>query len=94
MAEPPAASLAPTSAATSNEPSRASTPANAPVEKAPDDGSKLKTFLGVLRRFVFLMALAVLAEHASEHTWADWVAPGLSACLISLLCDSPFRLNS
>ena len=56
MAESAATSLAPTSAATSNEPSRASTPADAPVEKAPDDGSKLKTFLGVLRRYVVLRA--------------------------------------
>jgi hypothetical protein len=51
MAEPSANSLAPTSAATANEPSRASAPPSAPVEKAPDDGSKLKTFLGVLRRY-------------------------------------------
>jgi hypothetical protein len=29
--------------------------ANAPVEKAPDDGSKLKTFLGILRKYVTLL---------------------------------------
>ncbi|KAK3207383.1 hypothetical protein GRF29_103g870132 [Pseudopithomyces chartarum] len=60
MAEPSAASLTPNSAATSNEPSRVSTPANAPVEKAPDDGSKLKTFLGVLRRFIGVSDLAAV----------------------------------
>ncbi|KAF2444120.1 oxysterol-binding protein-like protein [Karstenula rhodostoma CBS 690.94] len=61
MAESSANSLAPTSAAaTSNEPSRAPTPVNAPVEKAPDDGSKLKTFLGVLRRFIGVSDLAAV----------------------------------
>ncbi|KAL5380810.1 hypothetical protein DPSP01_007610 [Paraphaeosphaeria sporulosa] len=60
MAESSANSLAPTSAAPSNEPSRASTPANAAVEKAPDEGSKLKTFLGVLRRFIGVSDLAAV----------------------------------
>ncbi|KAF2685817.1 hypothetical protein K458DRAFT_417021 [Lentithecium fluviatile CBS 122367] len=48
------------SAATSKEPSRASTPANAPVEKPPDESSKLKTFLGVLRRFIGVSDLAAV----------------------------------
>ncbi|KAF9731413.1 hypothetical protein PMIN06_003136 [Paraphaeosphaeria minitans] len=60
MAESSANSLAPPSAATSNEPSTAPTPANAPVEKSPDDGSKLKTFLGVLRRFIGVSDLAAV----------------------------------
>jgi hypothetical protein len=50
----------PNSAAASKEPSRASTPANAPVEKPPDDSSKLKTFLGVLRRFIGVSDLAAV----------------------------------
>ncbi|KAF2252482.1 oxysterol-binding protein-like protein [Trematosphaeria pertusa] len=66
MAEPSANSLAartastPNSAVNSKEPSRASTPANAPVEKPPDDSSKLKTFLGVLRRFIGVSDLAAV----------------------------------
>ncbi|KAF2793361.1 oxysterol-binding protein-like protein [Melanomma pulvis-pyrius CBS 109.77] len=48
------------SAAASTEPSRATTPANAPVERPPDDGSKLKTFLGVLRRFIGVADLAAV----------------------------------
>ncbi|KAF2641239.1 hypothetical protein P280DRAFT_517447 [Massarina eburnea CBS 473.64] len=50
----------PTSAATSRDPSRAPTPAGAPTEKPPDDSSKLKTFLGVLRRFVGVSDLAAV----------------------------------
>ena len=50
----------PNSAATSQEPSRATTPANAPVEKPPDESSKLKTFLGVLRRFIGVSDLAAV----------------------------------
>jgi hypothetical protein len=38
------------SAPASKGPSSGLIPATAPVEKPPDDGSKLKTFLGVLRR--------------------------------------------
>lgn len=42
-----------TTPASSTEPSRTATPASAAVaEKAPDDSSKLKTFLGILRRCV------------------------------------------
>ncbi|KAF2011639.1 hypothetical protein BU24DRAFT_436026 [Aaosphaeria arxii CBS 175.79] len=49
---PVAAATASPSASANNsaDPSRATTPANAVVEKPPDDSSKLKTFLGVLRR--------------------------------------------
>ncbi|KAF2266142.1 oxysterol-binding protein-like protein [Lojkania enalia] len=48
------------SASTSKEPSRAPTPANAPVEKPPDESSKLRTFLGILRRFVGVSDLAAI----------------------------------
>ncbi|KAF2466647.1 oxysterol-binding protein-like protein [Lindgomyces ingoldianus] len=48
------------SASTSKEPSRAPTPANAPVEKPPDESSKLKVFLGVLRRFIGVADLAAV----------------------------------
>ncbi|KIW02851.1 hypothetical protein, variant [Verruconis gallopava] len=34
--------------------------ANAPVEKAPDEGSKLKTFLGILRKFLGVSDLAAV----------------------------------
>jgi hypothetical protein len=60
MADAPATTSQLSSAAASKEPSRASTPANAPVEKAPDEGSKLKTFLGVLRRFIGVSDLAAV----------------------------------
>lgn len=68
MAEPPASTLAapapgtsqPGSAVASKEPSRASTPANTPAEKPPDESSKLKTFLGVLRRFIGVSDLAAV----------------------------------
>jgi hypothetical protein len=33
--------------------SRTATASNAPVEKAPEEGSKFKTLLGILRKFVF-----------------------------------------
>ncbi|KAH7110082.1 oxysterol-binding protein-like protein [Dendryphion nanum] len=56
----PASAPASVSATTSTDPSRASTPANATVEKPPDDGSKLKTFLGVLRRFIGVADLAAV----------------------------------
>lgn len=56
----PGSASQPTSAAASQEPSRATTPANAPVEKPPDDSSKLKTFLGVLRRFIGVSDLAAV----------------------------------
>lgn len=58
MAEAPASQ--PASSATSKEPSRASTPANAAAEKPPDESSKLKTFLGVLRRFIGVSDLAAV----------------------------------
>ena len=95
MADPSATSLTPNSAATSNEPSRVSTPANAPVEKAPDDGSKLKTFLGVLRRYALLPARPQARPETTPKggTCADRVGPGLSACLISLPCASPSLRN-
>ncbi|KAF2732816.1 hypothetical protein EJ04DRAFT_578122 [Polyplosphaeria fusca] len=48
------------SAAASKEPSRAPTPASAPVEKPPDDSSKLKTFLSILRRFIGVSDLAAI----------------------------------
>ncbi|CAO2656273.1 Nn.00g050760.m01.CDS01 [Neocucurbitaria sp. VM-36] len=48
------------SAANSKETSRAATPANAPVEKPPDDSSKFKTFLGILRRFIGVSDLAAV----------------------------------
>jgi hypothetical protein len=44
----------------SKEQSRATIPANAPVEKPPDEGSKLKTFLSVLRRFIGVADLAAV----------------------------------
>ncbi|KAF2175920.1 oxysterol-binding protein-like protein [Zopfia rhizophila CBS 207.26] len=48
------------SAANSKEPSRAPTPVNAPIEKPPDDSSKLKTFLGILRRFMGVSDIAAV----------------------------------
>lgn len=65
----PGSASQPTSAAASQEPSRATTPANAPVEKPPDDSSKLKTFLGVLRRYLAHDTNfgPVPVQHA--HTW-------------------------
>jgi hypothetical protein len=56
MADPAAT----TSAVNSNDPSRASTPANAQVEKAADDSSKFKTFLSILRRFIGVSDLAAV----------------------------------
>ncbi|CAI6338443.1 unnamed protein product [Periconia digitata] len=56
----PSSASQPVSAAASKDPSRATTPANAPVEKPPDDSSKLKTFLGVLRRFIGVSDLAAV----------------------------------
>jgi oxysterol-binding protein-related protein 9/10/11 len=45
----------------SKEPSRAGTPnPNAPVEKQPDEGSKLKTFLSILRKFIGVADLAAI----------------------------------
>ncbi|KAF2714088.1 oxysterol-binding protein-like protein [Pleomassaria siparia CBS 279.74] len=44
----------------SKEPSRAAKPTNTPVEKSQDDSSKLKTFLGVLRRFIGVADLAAV----------------------------------
>ncbi|KAF2501013.1 hypothetical protein BU16DRAFT_522072 [Lophium mytilinum] len=48
------------SAASSTEASRAATPATAPVEKAPDDTSKLRTFLGILRKFMGVADIAAV----------------------------------
>lgn len=48
------------SVSSSTGPSRAPTPANAPVEKAPDDTSKLRTFLGILRRFMGVADIATV----------------------------------
>ncbi|KAL0259895.1 hypothetical protein SLS55_005636 [Diplodia seriata] len=50
-----------TTPASSAEPSRAATPASAAVaEKAPDDSSKLKTFLGILRKFMGVSDIAAV----------------------------------
>ncbi|KAI4627351.1 uncharacterized protein J4E88_001391 [Alternaria novae-zelandiae] len=49
-----------TSALNSRDNSRAATPSSAAVEKAPDDSSKFKTFLGILRRFIGVSDLAAV----------------------------------
>ncbi|KAB2576318.1 putative oxysterol binding protein [Lasiodiplodia theobromae] len=50
-----------TTPASSTEPSRTATPASAAVaEKAPDDSSKLKTFLGILRKFMGVSDIAAV----------------------------------
>jgi hypothetical protein len=41
------------SALNSKDTSRAATPSNAAAEKVPEDGSKFKTLLGILRKYVF-----------------------------------------
>jgi len=51
---------APPSALNSRDTSRAATPSNAAAEKAPDDSSKFKTFLGILRRFIGVSDLAAV----------------------------------
>ncbi|EMD97435.1 hypothetical protein COCC4DRAFT_204245 [Bipolaris maydis ATCC 48331] len=51
---------APASALNSGDNSRAPTPSNAAAEKAPDDSSKFKTFLGILRRFIGVSDLAAV----------------------------------
>ncbi|OCL06722.1 oxysterol-binding protein-like protein 1 [Glonium stellatum] len=48
------------SIASSTDPSRAPTPANGPAEKVPDDSSKLRTFLGILRRFMGVADIAAV----------------------------------
>lgn len=48
------------SVSSSTGPSRAPTPANAPIEKAPDDTSKLRTLLGILRRFMGVADIAAV----------------------------------
>lgn len=48
------------SALNSADASRATTPTSAPVEKPPDDSSKFKTFLGILRRFIGVSDLAAV----------------------------------
>ncbi|KAH7378838.1 oxysterol-binding protein-like protein [Pyrenochaeta sp. MPI-SDFR-AT-0127] len=53
-------SSATSSALNSKEPSRATTPSNAPAEKPPDDSSKFKTFLSILRRFIGVSDLAAV----------------------------------
>ncbi|KAK7732010.1 hypothetical protein SLS57_000988 [Botryosphaeria dothidea] len=50
-----------TTPASSTDPSRTATPTSAvAVEKAPDDSSKLKTFLGILKRFVGVSDIAAV----------------------------------
>ncbi|EUC39851.1 hypothetical protein COCMIDRAFT_110378 [Bipolaris oryzae ATCC 44560] len=51
---------APASTLNSGDNSRAPTPSNAAAEKAPDDSSKFKTFLGILRRFIGVSDLAAV----------------------------------
>ena len=48
--EKPQSASAPVSTLNSGANSRAATPSNAAAEKAPDDSSKFKTFLSILRR--------------------------------------------
>jgi len=48
------------SALNSKEPSRAGTPSNAGAEKAPEDSSKFKTLLGILRKFIGVSDLAAV----------------------------------
>ncbi|KAH9862134.1 hypothetical protein IAQ61_010337 [Plenodomus lingam] len=48
------------SASNSTQASRATTPTGAPAEKPPDDSSKFKTFLGILRRFIGVSDLAAV----------------------------------
>ncbi|KNG47547.1 oxysterol-binding protein [Stemphylium lycopersici] len=59
------ADLAPEKAQSASAPastinSRAATPSNAGAEKAPDDSSKFKTFLSILRRFIGVSDLAAV----------------------------------
>jgi len=51
---------APSSALNSRDTSWAATPSNVAAEKAPDDSSKFKTFLGILRRFIGVSDLAAV----------------------------------
>ncbi|OAK95248.1 hypothetical protein IQ06DRAFT_259599 [Phaeosphaeriaceae sp. SRC1lsM3a] len=64
MADLPAEKAQPSSttasALNSKDPSRAGTPSNAPVEKAPEDSSKFKTLLGILRKFIGVSDLAAV----------------------------------
>ncbi|KAF1920466.1 hypothetical protein BDU57DRAFT_440238 [Ampelomyces quisqualis] len=48
------------SALSSSEPSRATTPSNAPAEKPAEDSSKFKTLLGILRKFIGVSDLAAV----------------------------------
>lgn len=60
---PPEAAIKPSPApsiSSSTGPSRAPTPADVPVEKAPDDTSKLRTLLGILRRFMGVADIAAV----------------------------------
>ncbi|EOA89860.1 hypothetical protein ACJQWK_02906 [Exserohilum turcicum] len=54
------AASAPVSTLNSANNSRAATPASVGAEKAPDDSSKFKTFLGILRRFIGVSDLAAV----------------------------------
>ena len=49
-----------TTATGGNDSSISSAPATAPVEKSPDEGSKFKTFLSILRRFIGVSDLAAV----------------------------------
>lgn len=55
-----ASSGASTSATGATDSSVSTAPPTAPVEKAPDDGSKFKTFIGILRRFIGVSDLAAV----------------------------------
>ncbi|KAF2144598.1 uncharacterized protein K452DRAFT_144460 [Aplosporella prunicola CBS 121167] len=46
--------------AASTDPSRTATPVTNPAEKMPDDSSKLKTFLGILRKFMGVSDIATV----------------------------------
>ncbi|KAF2033393.1 hypothetical protein EK21DRAFT_98385 [Setomelanomma holmii] len=48
------------SALNSRDTSRAATPSNAPAEKPPEDSSKFKTLLGILRKFIGVSDLAAV----------------------------------
>lgn len=86
MADAPAASAA-NSAVASKDASRASTPASAPAEKPPDDSSKLKTFLSVLRRFIGVADLAAVRFSLPAQLLEP--TPNLGAYLSLLLPSSP-----
>lgn len=57
------------SATNSKDTSRAATPSNAAVEKAPEDGSKFKTLLGILRKYACPLSPAILVVLARLEAW-------------------------